>query len=61
MTFLYAFVLDSARNMSTSAAVGGSPVKSNVARRISVRLSAGAAGARFFSSSFAKINGSIAP
>ncbi len=34
----------SARNASTSSGVGGRPVRSNVARRISVRLSAAGAG-----------------
>ena len=36
----------SARNASTSSGVGGSPVRSNVARRIRTRLSAGRAGFR---------------
>ena len=43
-------------NASTSAGVGGSPVRSKVSRRMSVRRSAGAAGLRLFASSFARIN-----
>ena len=45
----------SARNASTSSGVGGRPVRSNVARRISVRLSAGAAGVSPAASSFARM------
>jgi hypothetical protein len=43
----YARGESSARNASTSSGVGGSPDKSSVARRTSVRLSASGAGARF--------------
>src|SRR5205807_1902012 len=38
--------------------VGGRPMRSNVARRISVRLSANGAGASFFSSNLASTNAS---
>ena len=42
-----------------SSGVGGRPIRSNVARRISVRRSASGENDRFFSASFAKRNPSI--
>ncbi len=50
----------SARNASTSSGEGGRPIKSNVARRIKVRLSAGSAGLNPFCSKLAKMKRSIA-
>src|SRR5579862_9111202 len=50
----------SARNASISCGVGGSPVKSKVARRIKVRLSAGGEGLSRLDSSLARMKLSIA-
>ena len=58
-TFANASGESSVRNASTSSGVGGRPVRSNVARRISVRLSAGGAGVSPFASSFARMKRSI--
>ena len=44
---------------STSSGVGGKPVRSNVARRISTRFSAGGAGCKPFCSNAARMNSSI--
>src|SRR5206468_8562156 len=51
----------SARNASISSGLGGSPVRSNVARRISVRLSAGGRGLRLLFSNLAKMKLSTGP
>ena len=48
-------LLIGAGNSSTSCGVGGRPVRSNVARRISVRLSASFEGDSFSCSSFARM------
>src|SRR5207237_572767 len=59
MTFAYAAGDVSARNVSTSAGVGGRPVRSNVARLMRVRRSACFAGISPFSSSPARMKLSI--
>src|SRR5205814_708535 len=59
MTFAHASVERSVTNAATSAGVGGSPIRSNVVRRISVRRSAVAAGERPFASSAASMKVSI--
>ena len=54
MIFSKAFSALSARKSSTSANVGGRPVRLNVARRMSVILSARGEGVSCFTSSVAK-------
>ena len=48
-------------NASISSGVGGSPIRSSVARRISVRFPAGRTGFKFCDSSLARMNLSMAP
>src|SRR5205814_7430364 len=58
-TFSQALSDRSLTKASISAGVGGRPVRSKVARRISVRRSAGGAGVNRFASSFARMKRSI--
>jgi hypothetical protein len=51
--------MDALRNAFTSAGEGGSPVRSKVTRRISVRASAVLAGASFCAASLRTMKGSI--
>ena len=59
MTLAKASGDSSFRKASTSSGVGGRPVRSKLARRMSVRLSAGAARLSPLSANFAMMNASI--